>query len=294
MPRIIQSVGKKGKNDPFDTAVVQKLLAVAATLLGKTSFIPSNYDGRIDDSTIKAIETFQRDVLRATKPDGRIDPGGATFRKLVQAAGEVDVNPDGWPARPAGVTQLTASARDGIFSTFVITDPSHTNYPGYEDTTSTDPDAKDDIVIKGGWVGRNIHEVTIPQLAKIVVPAAPKKYFHKRAIPQLLGLWQAWDDAGLLDRIRTFDGAYNARYMRNGPHIQSRLSNHAWGTAFDINERTNKLGQTPAVSWEAGCVFDLVPLAVRWGFYWGGWFGGGRVDGMHFEVRTLTHEELAI
>jgi len=29
-----------------------------------------------------------------------------------------------------------------------------------------------------------------------------------------------------------------------------------------------------------------VPLANKWGFYWGGHFGG-RLDGMHFEVAVL-------
>ncbi len=31
-----------------------------------------------------------------------------------------------------------------------------------------------------------------------------RKRFHRLAIPQLIGLWQAWEDAGLIDRINTF------------------------------------------------------------------------------------------
>ncbi|MBP0575977.1 M15 family metallopeptidase [Mycobacterium tuberculosis] len=35
-----------------------------------------------------------------------------------------------------------------------------------------------------------------------------------------------------------------------------------------------------------GCVRELVPIANRFGFYWGGHFST-RADGMHFEVAKL-------
>jgi hypothetical protein len=38
---------------------------------------------------------------------------------------------------------------------------------------------------------------------------------------------------------------------------------------------------------EKGSVRELVPIANRWGFYWGGHYNG-RPDGMHFEVAFLT------
>jgi hypothetical protein len=34
-------------------------------------------------------------------------------------------------------------------------------------------------------------------------------------------------------------------------------------------------------------VRELVPIANAFGFYWGGHFGAGRVDGMHFEVAKV-------
>lgn len=41
-----------------------------------------------------------------------------------------------------------------------------------------------------------------------------------------------------------------------------------------------------------GCVFELVPLAHQFGFYWGGHFKTRR-DGMHFEVaKPLTQPEV--
>ena len=60
------------------------------------------------------------------------------------------------------------------------------------------------------------------------------------------------------------------------------LSNHAFGTAFDINVQWNPLEALPG---RTGCVFELVPMAHRHGFYWGGHFS--RRDGMHFEVARV-------
>jgi hypothetical protein len=64
------------------------------------------------------------------------------------------------------------------------------------------------------------------------------------------------------------------------------LSNHAFGTAFDINADQNSLGARPALVGQRGSTRELVPLANKWGFYWGGHFGS-RPDGMHFEIAFL-------
>ena len=61
------------------------------------------------------------------------------------------------------------------------------------------------------------------------------------------------------------------------------LSSHAFGTAFDINARDNRIGATPALRGSRGSVRALVPLANAHGFYWGGHFED-RPDGMHFEA----------
>lgn len=292
MSRIISAVGRRGRNDPFDVTVVQKLLTAASRNLARPALNPQRTDGRADDALIAAITVLEREVMNLRTSDGRIRPNDRTWRRLLREAGEVDTNPDGWPERPAGVQHLGDAARDGLFTTFIISDPDNPHFPGYEDNPGPGPGDQDNIRILGRWQRDNISRVTIPQLSAIGSPTATTKWFHRLAIPQLLGLWQAWEDDGLLDRVLTFDGAFNARYKRNTQHIQRNLSNHSWGTAFDINQRMNRLGETPAIIWEPGCVFELVPLAVRWGFYWGGWFSGGRVDGMHFEVARLTNQPL--
>ena len=106
--------------------------------------------------------------------------------------------------------------------------------------------------------------------------------FHKLAAAQLQALWEAWEKAGLLKQVLTFEGAFVARFIRGST---STLSNHAFGSAFDINYRWNKLGARPALVGETGSVRELVPIAHEHGFYWGGHFN--RRDGMHFEVALL-------
>jgi hypothetical protein len=78
-----------------------------------------------------------------------------------------------------------------------------------------------------------------------------------------------------------------ARFIRCS---NSSLSNHAFGTAFDINADENQLGSQPALPSEPGCVFELVPIAHKFGFYWGGHFTPPRRDGMHFEIAKILSQ----
>ena len=73
-----------------------------------------------------------------------------------------------------------------IFTTFVVTDPKHANYPGYKDAPTSGPD---DVKILGNWESKNIQSIEIPQLKKL--GTACKKRFDHKAVPQLLGLWKA-------------------------------------------------------------------------------------------------------
>jgi hypothetical protein len=64
------------------------------------------------------------------------------------------------------------------------------------------------------------------------------------------------------------------------------LSNHAFSSALDINQRWNGLGMIPALEDAQGSLRELVPIANEHGFFWGGHFKR-RPDGMHFEVAKL-------
>lgn len=141
----------------------------------------------------------------------------------------------------------------------------------------------DFVTITNGWDRNNIVDVFIPQLANIAGGAGGKLKFHRAAAEQLKRLWAAWEAAGLLRYVKTFDGAWVTRTIRLKPTI---LSNHAYGTAFDINAKWNGLMRIAAFVGQEGSVRELVPLANAHGFYWGGHWnydGKGASDGMHFE-----------
>ncbi|MFV9504375.1 MAG: M15 family metallopeptidase [Oscillochloridaceae bacterium umkhey_bin13] len=139
----------------------------------------------------------------------------------------------------------------------------------------------DMVRITNGWDRDHIVDIVVPQLAKFI-PGGRLK-FHKAAAQQFIRLWAEWEAAGLLGFIKTYDGAWVARTIRLKPTV---LSNHAYGTAFDINARWNGLMKPAALVGQEGSVRELVPIANRLGFYWGGHWnydGKGASDGMHFE-----------
>lgn len=77
------SVGRShpraARNEPNDIVKVKRLLIAAG--------YPLTVSDRMDDDTITAIENYQSAFL--SNPDGRVDPGGTTLRRLNNA-----VNPD--------------------------------------------------------------------------------------------------------------------------------------------------------------------------------------------------------
>lgn len=139
------------------------------------------------------------------------------------------------------------------------------------------------IRITDGWAQKNITVVHIPELVGIKgAPSSCTIPFHTKGAKQLADLWRAWADAGLLPLVQSFDGSWAPRFIRGSRTV---LSNHAWGTAFDINAAWNPLGAKPKVRGEKGSVLDLIPLAQEHGFAWGGRFS--RTDAMHFELGKL-------
>lgn len=156
--------------------------------------------------------------------------------------------------------------------------------------TAANPEA---IQFLDDWPDRNIVTVEIPQLRLIpgiahkgrMVGKGPPSGMvsvHYMVAEQLKELWQAWEDAGLLDRVITWAGLWAPRFIRGSKSV---LSNHAFATAFDINAPWNGLNREPAKVGEKGSVWELVELAHKHGFYWGGHFS--RKDGMHFEVAKV-------
>ena len=156
----------------------------------------------------------------------------------------------------------------------VLSDGKHYHDPG-------DPEA---IRITDGWYAKNIVSVHIPQLKGLVgAPESCRVPFHKLAAQMLVDLWQAWDDAGLVGRVLSWAGSWCPRFIRGSTSV---LSNHAFGTAFDINATWNRMGSEPAPLGVRGSVIELVPVAEQHGFTWGGYFP--RQDGMHFEASKIA------
>jgi hypothetical protein len=83
---ISSSVGEGGKNLPNDLAQIDNLLRKAGMLAGG----PATPQGRL-----AAIKKFQEicGIRTAGKPDGKIDPGGMTLRRLNETASPLKLNP---------------------------------------------------------------------------------------------------------------------------------------------------------------------------------------------------------
>lgn len=137
----------------------------------------------------------------------------------------------------------------------------------------------ENIVIDNVWVTQNIITISVPFGEKqIQFPC------HKNAANAIKRCFSKWHEANLQKYLLTFDGCWVPRFVRGS---RQYLSNHAWGTAFDINARYNQLGAAPVESDKIGTVIPLIPIAQDNGFFWGGNFD--RSDGMHFELVKLCH-----
>lgn len=234
---------------------------------------PGGHDGGFGDKTMAATRAFQ--MREGLEPDGAA--GRATLMRAMQLGFELieepasDASGSNFPPRPDFPPLTSTAARHALFGQFdFVPEPQ--------------PGSPERIRILGSWQHDNIAMVPVPQLRAALGPAAPSgMQFHRLAAEQLRDLWSDWEQAGLLGRILSFDGSFVPRFVRGS---RTELSNHAFGNAFDINAGANGLGVRPKLVGERGSVRELVPIANRHGFFWGGHFGS-RPDGMHFEVAVL-------
>jgi len=181
--------------------------------------------------------------------------------------GKTSVN---YPPKPSHIKPLRGIEKDQLFGKIeYIASPTDKN--------------KEAITITNGYRKDNIKMIKNPYLAKTCGGKYTRMLFHKDCEYQLIQMWKEWDEAGLLHLIKSYGGSYIARFIRGS---RKHLSNHSYGTAFDINMKWNGLGRTPALVGQEGSVRELVEIASRWGFYFGGWFSY-RKDGMHFEIYKI-------
>ena len=214
-------------------------------------------DGDFGPATHEATCDYQ--TFKGLMPDGIVGP------KTYEVAGIG--RDDDFPPRPAGLAPLTSAERERIFGKF--------SYVPAGVPVNTEA-----IKITDDWARENIVKVNVQQLRPVSgAPTSGGIYFHRRAERQLQELFRAWSRAGKASLILSWGGSWVPRFVRGS---RTTLSNHSWGTAFDINVQWNPLGTAGAPRGAKGSVRELVEIAVDHGFYWGGWFS--RRDPMHFEV----------
>jgi len=239
-------------------------------------FFHSEVSGTFDPDTKQATIDFQR--AYNLNADGVV--GNMTFGCAMQngfpAADDSSANPDenspNWPSPPDFSPLVSMQQRQSVFGVFTyVAAP-----------TPSNPEA---IQITNDWAQKNIVQVEIPQLSSVQgASSGGSVAFHQLAATQLQNLWKEWEDAGLLNLVLTWAGSYAPRFVRGST---TYLSNHAFGTAFDINAAWNPLGAVPALTSQKGSTRKLVEIANKWGFFWGGHFQPRR-DGMHFEVAKIV------
>lgn len=179
-------------------------------------------------------------------------------------------DPD-WPPRPTKLQPLGQAGRQRLFGAFKFKSA----------PTARNPEA---IKITNRGETFKIARAQVPELIGVRgFPKSGNVFMHALAAEPLQELVDAWDEAALLHLVEGWAGSYVPRFIRGS---RKTLSAHAWGTAFDINVPQNGLGARPASVGKKGSVRELVPIANRLGWFWGGHFRS-RPDGMHFELSRV-------
>jgi hypothetical protein len=284
MPFLLE---RGGENVPLEVQRWQYfLLKNKITQVGKI-------DAQFGAKTEQGTKIFQ--LQHSLEQTGRLDQptltAAAALRYTVQPDDYYDdKNTDSFPPRPSGISSPSNTDRNNALGCFIFKQMPLPN--------RGDPD---EVVTLGDcagttadWRHANIVDIEIPQL-KFAVGFPGVLTCHHLAAQPLRALFAEWERLDLLHLIRTFDGGYNPRYKRNkspgpeghGPKRSAdvdRLSNHAFGSAIDLNASDNPFGTLPVLCPHRGSTRELVAAANGLGFFWGGHFSQtSDKDGMHFE-----------
>jgi hypothetical protein len=232
----------------------------------------SAIDNDFGDITETSTKSFQRN--NGLTADGIV--GNKTMKKAIELgyneySDENDefIHSPNYPAKPNFLPITGNANREKLFGKFSYKASPNGNNP-------------EQITITDDWDDKNIVRVKLPALSKATNGKYTAMLWHKSCEHQLVKLFETWEKENLHTRILSYAGAFYPRFIRGS---KTQLSNHSWGTAFDINVPYNGLNQVPALVGQKGCVRELVEIANEWGFYWGGHFT--RKDGMHFEIAKI-------
>lgn len=283
---VIQSISNnfisykaKEGTQPFSKDVGGQDIEIIQSILAGLGYLGQNeLSGKLDDKMVKALEKvankyrlpfssqnpISKEMIKLFTDFQYGEDYSPKPTNLQQLPKEAISDKYNWPPVPSGAKYLSLSNAQKLYGPIEYK-----------------PSGKGDgIIITNNFERDNIVTIEIPQLAKIGKPRSTRLKCHKLAAKQMIGLWQEWENLGLLSRVLTFNGCYYPRFVRGS---KTTLSNHAFGVAFDINTSYNGLYVTPPAVGEKGSVRELVPSAYKWGFFWGGHYVR-RKDGMHFEL----------
>ncbi len=244
-------------------------------LIGQ-GFTELEVDGKFGKET--AFDTKKYQKTRGLYPDavvGRLTYAAAMSKDGFDPTEDDSISEDGpnWPPAP-DFPPLGNAEKAKIFGHFEY-EPS---------PTKNDPGG---IRVLGDWYRENIIGVDVPELFEIRGTAGRSRFqFHKLAAAQFAAFFKL-AHCKKPNKIVTWSGSYSARFVRGSRSI---LSNHAFGSAFDINSMNN-MGSVPILLGRYGSVREIVELGYLLGFFWGGHFR--RKDGMHFEIaRVMSVSEV--
>jgi D-alanyl-D-alanine carboxypeptidase len=234
------------------------------------SGIPAN--GKVDDRTLQKAAELEYTILPDDHYEERAGPN--------------------FPRAPSNLASPDNDTRNRDFTCFRF----------IQRPRNQRPDAEA-IVQKGScdgsepdWVATHIVAIGMPQL-QFARGFDGRFRCHSKAAPMFTALFAKWEEADLLHLILSYEGCFVPRYIRdkappgdNG-HSEKKssdvptLSNHSFGSAFDINFNDNMRRSVPAFCGRRGSVRELVAAANALGIFWGGHFD--TQDGMHFEISKL-------
>ena len=258
---ISASVGRGGINRQPDVLMVQKVLMAR----GQTNLACAT--GVCDASTVAAIVAFQAAFMRMS--DGKIDPGGITWRHLSAAFTDcASQRPTPTDMAAGTVTRLVplpapGSINAGLASTgnaFMLQKFGHPltalNYSSLCQAP-TNPKLRRNLVLD------TIGPFRVTGLMPAVLSLKAVMIDIAAAHP---GVYSALGTAGM----------FCCRLQRGS---SSAISNHSFGTAIDLT-LDGELDTYGDGKVQVGLTL-IAPIFNRHGWYWGAAFG--KEDGMHFE-----------
>jgi hypothetical protein len=276
-PVIRQAVGRGGKNLPPDVKRVQQLLlARGFAKLGDA-------DGICGKNTIAGILDFQSGFM--VKPDGRIDPGGRSWKNLSGTFRAVVTQ----PVSPTPTPTITPAPAAPALTRTVPRPAANTINLGLKSANNRlmleligDP--------RGGDYSNMCRPPSLPRLRRNTVLDSVGPFRVTGLVPAVLSMKAVMIDIQAeqpqVYRALGTAGMLCCRWVRGSTRS---ISNHSWGTAIDLT-----LNGTLDVYGNDQVQYGLTviaPIFNRHGWFWGAAFR--TEDGMHFEASQRLIEAWA-